>query len=44
MTDLSPGIFNGTLQLPRQGPTLPGFLLQPQLSLVDRLLPLGNHL
>ena len=43
-TDLPPGVFNGALQLPRQGPTFPCFLLQSQLGLMDCLLPLGNHL
>ena len=43
-TDLPPGVFNGALQLPRQGSAFPCFLLQSQLGLVDCLLPLGNHL
>lgn len=43
-TDLPPSIFNGTLQLPCQGPTFLRFVLQPQPGLVDGLLSLGNHL
>lgn len=43
-TDLPPSIFNGALQLPRQGPAFSCLLLQSQLGLVDRLLPLGDHL
>lgn len=43
-TDLPPSVFDGALQLSGQSPTFSSFLLQPQLGLVDCLLPLGNHL